>query len=75
MADNVTNELIYEILKQLQTDMAAVTITLADHTRQFIRVREELNGLRGDDIRRRVLQAQMDHRLERIEKRLSPSDA
>ncbi|CAM9503284.1 unnamed protein product, partial [Phaeothamnion confervicola] len=43
--------------------------------RQFIRVREELNGLRGDDIRREVLQAQMDHRLERIEKRLNLSDA
>ncbi len=75
MAENVTNELMLEILKQLQKDMVDVKATLADHTRQFIRVREELNGLRGDDIRREVLQAQMDHRLERIEKRLNLSDA
>jgi hypothetical protein len=75
MAENITNELMLEILKQLQKDMADVKATLADHTRQFIRVREELNGLRGDDIRREVLQAQMDHRLERIEKRLNLSDA
>ncbi len=75
MAENVTNELMLEILKQLQKDMADVKATLADHTHQLIRVREELNGLRGDDIRREVLQAQMDHRLERIEKRLNLSDA
>ncbi len=75
MAEDVTNGLMFENLKQLQKDMVDVKATLADHTRQFIRVREELNGLRGDDIRREVLQAQMDHRLERIEKRLNLSDA
>ena len=75
MAENVTNELIFEVLKQIQERLARVESVLADHTRQFIRVREELNGLRGDDIRREVLQAQMDHRLERIEKRLNLSDA
>ena len=72
---NITNELIYEVLKQLQCDIAEVKATLADHTRQFIRVREDINNLRGDDLRRETLQAQMDHRLERIEKRLNLSDA
>ncbi len=75
MADIVTNELMFEILKQIQERLAKIESILADHTHQLIRVREELNGLRGDDIRREVLQAQMDHRLERIEKRLSLSDA
>jgi hypothetical protein len=52
MSQNVTNELIYDVLKQLQADVAEVKATLADHTRQFIRVREDINTLRGDDLRR-----------------------
>ena len=75
MAENVTNELMFEILKQPQKDMTDIKSTLIDHTRQFIRIREELNGLRGDDIRREVLQTKMDARLQRIENRLSLSDA
>lgn len=71
----VTNDLIYEILKRLQTDIGEVRKTLADHGHQLIRIREEINALRGDDLRRESMQAQMDHRLERIEKRLSLSDA
>jgi hypothetical protein len=75
MSQNVTNELIYDVLKQLQADMAEVKATLADHTRQFIRVREDINTLRGDDLRRESLQAQMDVRLQRIETRLNLTDA
>jgi hypothetical protein len=75
MSQNVTNELIYDVLKQVQADVAEVKGTLADHTRQFIRVREDINNLRGDDLRRESLQTQMDVRLQRIEKRLNLSDA
>lgn len=71
----VTNELIYEVLKSLQAGQADIKATQADHTRQLIRLREEVNGLRGDDLRRETLQAQMDSRLERIEIRLNLSDA
>ncbi len=75
MPENVTNELIYEVLKQIQEKLERHERILKDLQAGQFRVREELNGLRGDDIRREVLQAQMDHRLERIEKRLSLSDA
>ena len=75
MSQNVTNELIYDVLKQVQADVAEVKGTLADHTRQFIRVREDINNLRGDDLRRESLQTQMDVRLQRIEKCLNLSDA
>ena len=75
MSQNVTNELIYDVLKQVQADVAEVKGTLADHTRQFIRVREDINNLRGDDLRRESLQTQMDVRLQRIEKRLNLSEA
>ena len=71
----VTNQLLYEILRQIQSDVSDVKKALIDHGHQLIRVREEINTLRGDDLRRESIQAQMDHRLERIERRLSLSDA
>jgi len=71
----ITNELSYEILKQLQASLADVKAILLDHSRQFIRVREDINSLRGDDLRRETLQAQMDTRLQRIESRLNLNDA
>jgi hypothetical protein len=71
----ITSELILEILKSLQPDQAEIKATLADHTHQLIRVREDINALRSDDLRRESLQAQMDTRLQRIENRLNLSDA
>jgi hypothetical protein len=71
----ITNELIYEVLKQLQSGLAEIKATQADQNRQLIRIREDINGLRGDDLRRETMQAQMDTRLQRIENRLNLSDA
>jgi hypothetical protein len=75
MADTVTNELMYEILKKLQDGQARIIETLADQSRQFIQVRQDINNLRGDDLRRETLQAQIDMRLDRIETRLNLHDA
>jgi hypothetical protein len=75
MAETVTNELIYEVLKQLQGGQAEIKAVLADHTRQLIRIREDINNLRSDDLRREAMQAQMDVRLERIETRINIHDA
>lgn len=74
MPEVFSNELIYEVLKQLQGGQAEMKATLADVVRQLIRVREDVNNLRGDDLRRETLQAQMDMRLQRIEARLNLSD-
>jgi septal ring factor EnvC (AmiA/AmiB activator) len=78
----VTNQLIYEVLKQIQADMAQVKATQGDHTRQFLRMREDINNvrddinnLRADDIRLETLQTQIVARLERIENRLNLTDA
>ena len=71
----ITNELMYGILKQIQATLAEVKSAQLEHSRQLIRVREDINALRGDDLRRETLQAQMDVRLERIETRLSLHDA
>jgi hypothetical protein len=81
MGEKVTSELLYEVLKQMQTVLAEVKATLADHSGQFIRVREDINSLRGDihglhsdDLRRERMQEKMDLRLDRIETRLDLSD-
>ncbi len=71
MDTNVTSELIYEVLEQLQAGQAEIKATLTDHTRQLIRIREDINALRGDDLRREAMQAQMDVRLERMERHIS----
>lgn len=71
----ITNELMYDILKQIQATLAEVKSAQREHSRQLIRVREDINALRGDDLRRETLQAQMDVRLERIETRLRLHDA
>ena len=81
MPETVNNELIYEVLKRIQADLTEVKAAQADHSRQFIRVREDINSLRGDihglhsdDLRRERMQEKMDVRLERIETRLNLSD-
>lgn len=71
---DISNELIIEILKSIQGAVAEVRATQADHTRQLLRIREDINGLRGDDLRRETMQAQMDSRLDRIEVRLNLTD-
>jgi hypothetical protein len=68
-------ELMHNVLKQIQATLADIKSTQAEHSRQFIRVREDINSLRGDDLRREAMQAQMDVRLERIETRLNLHDA
>ena len=71
----ITNQLIYEILRQLQTGQTEIKNVLTDHTRQLLRIREDINSLRSDDLRREAMQAQLDIRLERIETRLNLTDA
>jgi hypothetical protein len=44
----ITNELIYEILKKLQTDISDIKAVQSDHSMQFIRVREDINSIRGE---------------------------
>jgi hypothetical protein len=72
---DISNELMLAVLKQIQATLAEIKMAQLDHSRQLIRVREDINSLRGDDLRRETLQAQMDTRLERIETRLDLHDA
>lgn len=65
MPEIVSNELIYEILKTIQEKLDRHERILKDLHAGQIRVREEINALRGDALRREPMQAQMDHRLKR----------
>jgi septal ring factor EnvC (AmiA/AmiB activator) len=81
MPDAITNELLNEVRKQVQADLAEVKAAQADHGRQFRRVREDINflrcdihGMNSDDLRREKMQEKLDVRLERIENRLNLND-
>lgn len=69
------NELIYERLKSINAGRSEIKGILTDHTHHLIRIREDINNLRGDALRRERLQAQSDLRLERIETRLDLNEA
>lgn len=68
MPDAVTNELIYETLKQIQG-------TLAQHTQYHLETKERLGLLEQQyaSISRRV--DRIDDRLDRVEKRLGLIEA
>ena len=64
----ITNELMYEVLKKIQADVTTIKATVADHTRLLVRMRE-------DDLRLESMQAETQLRLDRIEERFTLRDA
>jgi hypothetical protein len=52
---DITNDLMYGVLKQIQATLAEVKATQLEHSRTLIRVREDINSLRGDDLRRETV--------------------
>jgi predicted nucleic acid-binding Zn-ribbon protein len=78
----VTNELIYDVLKQLQSDVSTLKHGQQELKDAFIIVREDIHGLSGDihGLSGRVLaleksQNNVEQRLARIEKRLDLVEA
>jgi septal ring factor EnvC (AmiA/AmiB activator) len=71
----VTNEIIFEVLKKIQADVAHIKGRVDDHDQQFIALREQLHGLQGDLLRIDRQAASVSHRLERIERRLELTEA
>jgi hypothetical protein len=59
----ISLELMYEVLKQIQADVALIKKTVTDHTRLLVRMRE-------DDLRLESMQVETQLRLDRIETRL-----
>lgn len=75
MPENVNNELLYEILKKIQADVAHIKGCVDDHDQQFITLREQVHNLQGDILRIDRQGATVLHRLERIERRLELTEA
>lgn len=54
--------------------MADIKHTLAEHSEQLIRLREDIHGLRGDALRQERTIAAVQLNIERINKRLGLND-
>jgi hypothetical protein len=65
----ITNELMYEVLKSIQARLDAMDRSLKDLAHGQIRLREDLNNFHRDAIRLEVQVSDVNNRLERLEKR------
>jgi len=75
MAEVITNELMYEVLKKVQADVAVMKADVADVKAMQLRLREDFNRFEGDLLRFERIEAGTQLRLDRIETRLNLSDA
>jgi septal ring factor EnvC (AmiA/AmiB activator) len=71
----VTNELMYEMLKAIRADVAVLKSILDDHSRQLIDLRKQLNTMQAETVRTDEHMLALDSRLDRIERRLQLTDA
>lgn len=71
----VTDELIYEVLKDIQSRLTHVESNSRDLVKGQLRIRKDINDLRGDILRHDGNFAQIEMRLDRIEKRINLVDA
>jgi hypothetical protein len=67
--------LMLEILKQLQADSANTRRRVGDIHELLIECRKDIHGLEGHSIRHDGQYAQIERRLERIERRLDLVDS
>ena len=70
----ITNELMFEVLKSIQHRLDGVDRNLKDIVHGQIRIREDLNNFHRDAIRLESQVADVTTRLERIEARLNLVD-
>jgi len=70
----ITTELMYEVLKAVRNDVAAMKTDLADVKATQLRMREDFHRFEGDLLRFERMQASTQLRLDRIETRLGLQD-
>ena len=70
-----TQNLMLEILKRIQADLSEMKDDMRDFKDGQIRVRNEINDLRGDILRLERSNAGIEARISRIERRLDLVDA
>ncbi len=75
MSENITSELIYEVLKQIQKRLDRHEGLLKGIQMGQVKIREDVHELRGDRLRIERYIAEVENRLERVERRLEITDA
>jgi hypothetical protein len=81
MAETITSDLIYEILKKIQPDVSHMRGWVDDHDRQFIALRDKVHGmhrslqtqihdLQGNMLRLEKGQTGMVHGIDHVKRRL-----
>ena len=68
--DIVTKEMIYELAKDVQSEVNQLEQSVRDLVQGQLRIRKDINDVRGDIIRHDENFARLEVRLDRIEKRL-----
>lgn len=71
----VTNDLIYEVLKQLQIGQAEIKADLRDTKSRLASIEGYIATLHTDTARQSIRVDQLELRLERMESRLNLRDA
>ncbi|MGB4967716.1 MAG: hypothetical protein WBO35_05960 [Candidatus Saccharimonadales bacterium] len=70
-----TSDLLFEVLKEIQANVAYIRRRMDDHDEQFKSIRHMLMAMQGDDLRHEATIAAMRVDIDRINKRLNLSDA
>ena len=73
--DIVTKEMIYELAKDVQSEVNQLEQSVRDLVQGQLRIRKDINDVRGDIIRHDENFAQIEVQLDRIAKRLGLIDA
>lgn len=66
----VTNDLMFEVLKSMQGDLARVKADVSDIKETQLRLREDVHHLRADVLRFERIDVETQVRLDRIDKHL-----
>jgi predicted nucleic acid-binding Zn-ribbon protein len=67
---DVSGELIYELLKRIHSDVAALKEGQRDLRQDMISIRNQIHGLQGDVNTLRATSSHLENRFDRIETRL-----
>jgi hypothetical protein len=71
----VTNELIFEVLKNIQSELGYMRRMMDDYGEQFKSIRHMLMAMQSDDLRHEATLAGLRVDIDRVNKRLNLNDA
>ncbi len=74
MADNVTNELLLEHLKSVQSKLGGMASDISDVKAEIRGLKSHMAGFMNSEVSQDAALASMQDKLERIERRLELND-